>query len=258
MSDQFLHTVLSVCALLWLAPAWRVLGAGQTSRSLRYTVPVLALSHMLWLLSLARPDSLSGPQWLAFSHGGEALRQLTVWWLLRSLAQQTAAGTAMRMVRNLFVVSLFVILYSGTAPLLGLPTLRPLIPLTALTLSALLPLVLAEQIYRSADSEQRWAIKFVVLAVIVSASMDLLSHGYALLHQRIHAELWLARGPVSMVSAVLLWAGLRRLLRMPSTVSLSHEMVFYTGTLTIAALFLLLPPVAPGTSAIGAAAGPPF
>lgn len=239
MSDQFLHAVLSVCALLWLAPVWRVLGAGQTSRSLRYAIPVLALSHMLWLLSLARPDSLSGPQWLAFSHGGEALRQLTIWWLLRSLAQQTAAGTAMRLVRNLFAVSLLAILYSGTAPLLGLPTLRPLIPLTALTLSALLPLVLAEQIYRSADSEQRWAIKFVVLAVIVSASMDLLSHGYALLHQRIHAELWLARGPVSMVSAVLLWAGLRRLLRMPSTVSLSHEMVFYTGTLTIAALFLL-------------------
>lgn len=239
MSDQFLHTVLSVCALLWLAPVWRVLGAG-TSRSLRHTVLVLALSHLLWLLSLARPDNLSGPQWLAFSHGSEALRQLAIWWLLRSLAQQTAAGTAMRMVRNLFSVSLLLILYSGAAPLLELPTLRPLIPLTALTLSALLPLVLAEQIYRSADNEQRWAIKFVVLAVIFSASMDLLSYGYALLHQRIHADLWLARGPVSMVSAVLLWAGLRRLLRMPSSVSLSHEMVFYTGTLTIAALFLFI------------------
>ena len=238
MSDQLLHSVLFVSALLWLAPVWRVLSAG-TARSLRHSVPALALSHFLWLLTLARPDSLSAPQWLAFSHGSEVLRQLTIWWLLRSLAEQTAVGPAMRMVRNLFSVSLLLILYSGVAPLLGLPAFRPLIPLTALTLSALLPLMLAEQIYRSADNEQRWAIKFVVLAVAFSAGMDLLSHGYALLHQRIHPELWLARGPVSMVSAVLLWAGLRRLLRMPSTVSLSHEMVFYTGTLTIAALFLL-------------------
>ncbi len=239
MSDPLLHTVLFVCALLWLAPVWRVLSTG-TTRSLRYSVPALALSHLFWLLSLARPDHLSAPQWLAFSHGSEVLRQLTIWWLLHGLAQQAAAGSAMRMLRNLFSISLLLILYSGVAPLLGLPTLRPLIPLTALTLSALLPLMLAEQIYRSADNEQRWAIKFVILAVILSAGMDLLSHGYALLHQRIHPELWLARGPVSMVSAILLWAGLRRLLRMPSSVSLSHEMVFYTGTLTIAALFLLI------------------
>lgn len=238
MSDQLLHTVLFVSALLWLAPAWRVLNSG-TGRSVRLSVPALALSQLLWLLSLARPDSLSAQQWLAFSHGSEVLRQLAIWWLLRGLAEQPANGPAMRMVRNLFSVSLLLILYSGAAPLLGLPTLRPLIPLTALTLSALLPMVLTEQIYRGADNELRWAIKFVVLAVMVSASMDLLSHGYALLYQRIHPELWLARGPVSMVSAILLWAGLRRLLRMPATVSLSHEMVFYTGTLTIAALFLV-------------------
>jgi putative PEP-CTERM system histidine kinase len=239
MSDQLLHIVLLACALLWLAPVWRVLngGAGQ---SIRLAVAALTLAQLFWLVSLARPDSLSAPQWLAFSHGSEVLRQLALWWLLRSLAKQTASGSAMRMVRNLFSVSLLIVLYSGVAPLVSLPTLRPLIPLTALTLSALLPMVLAEQIYRAADNEQRWTLKFVVLAVAVSAGMDLLSHGYALLYQRIHPELWLARGPASMVSAILLWAGLRRLLRIPSSVSMSHDMAFYTGTLTVATLFLLI------------------
>ena len=239
MSDPLLHTTLLVCALIWLAPAWRALSRGA-SRSVRLSVPALAFSELLWLLSLARPEGLSAPQWLAFSHGCEVIRQLTLWWLLYSLSNQAASGAPMRVLRTLFAASLLIILYSGVAPLAGLPTLRPLIPLTALTLSALLPMVLAEQIYRAADNEQRWTLKFIVLAVVVSAGMDLLSHGYALLYQRIHPELWLARGPASMVSAILLWAGLRRLLRLPASVSLSHDMAFYTGTLTFAALFLLI------------------
>ena len=239
MSDSVLHGVLLTCALFWLAPlarAWRT-GQGQ---ALRYVVPALSVSQIFWLISLAKPDSMSASQWLALSHLAEAGRQLMLWWLLHTLAAHSGSNAALGLLRKLFAASLLIVIYAGIAPLLGLPPLRPLIPFTALVLTALLPLVAAEQIYRSVGNEQRWAVKFVLLAVLLSAGMDLLSHGYALLYQRLNLELWLARGPASIISAVLLWAGLRRLLRMPAGVSLSHDMVFYTGTLTIATLFLLV------------------
>ncbi|MFN3712156.1 MAG: XrtA/PEP-CTERM system histidine kinase PrsK [Alcanivoracaceae bacterium] len=241
MPDTLLLQLLMVPALFWLIPLWRarLIGAGHP---LRVLLPVLSISQLLWLATLTRPEHWPAPLWLMLNHASEALRLAVWWWLLAALATLTGirfsheTGTT----RKLFIVALLVTVYAGAAAWTGLPGLRSVIPYTALVLAPLMLLVAAEQLYRSASSEARWTLKFPLLALAVLCVTEILTHGFALLHQRPHPDLWMARAPVSVISAVLLLTGLRRVLRMPRGVSLSHQMAFYTGTLTLAGLALII------------------
>jgi putative PEP-CTERM system histidine kinase len=241
MPDALLLQLLMVPALFWLMPLWRtrLIGSGHP---LRKVLPALSISQLLWLATLTRPEHWSASLWLMLNHAAEALRLGVWWWMLAALAKLSGirfsgeAGVA----RRLFVFALLITLYAGAAGWLGLPGLRSIIPYTALVLAPLMLLFAAEQLYRSGNSEARWTLKFPLLALALLCITEILTHGFALLHQRPHPDLWMARAPVSVISAVLLLAGLRRLIRMPRGVSLSHQMAFYTGTLTLAGLALVI------------------
>ncbi|MDF1821517.1 MAG: PEP-CTERM system histidine kinase PrsK [Alcanivoracaceae bacterium] len=245
MSTSLLLVISLACAITWIGLAGYALSLGRQHSATR---PLLWLSVIsaAWTFSLVKPETLPTPLWLALSHAAEAARLLAWWVLVQATAgyrlihgQQGLVG--LRRFQWLLLACLVLILYSGASHLAGLPALRLSVTAMAFVIASLLPLVAMEQLFRNMDQEQRWAIKFFVLALVASTAMDVITHLHTLLYARVDLQLWLARAPVGLVTALLMGAGLRRLLRLPAMVSLSHQLVFYTGTLvtTSLALFLL-------------------
>lgn len=235
--------VFVACALVWLVFGAYLLRLDMQPRVTRASA-LLALASALWCATLYKPTAVSTAGWLFTSHSLEALRLFAWWHLVQALSGNrllhSDSGSGLRQVRMLFAAALAVVLYTGVAPLAGLPALRINLISAALAIASLAPLVAMEQLYRNLNGEQRWAIKFVALALLASTAMDLFCHGHTLLFERIDVQLWLARGPVSLVAGLLLLFGIRRLLRLPAALSLSHQAVFYTGTLMTIAAFLVV------------------
>lgn len=237
-----------ILAFVFCALAWAVCGFYLTrldhQKLLSRPVALLALASAAWSLALFKPRAISIEHWVLFSHALEVLRLLAWWHLIQSLSGNrllpVGGASGLRLIRGVFFASLAVVVYAAVAPLANLPALRLSFIAGSLALASLAPLVAMEQLYRNLPPEQRWATKFIWLAVMTSTSMDLFSHGYTLLFQRIEIQIWLARGPVGLLAAILLLFGVRRLLRMPAHLALSHQMVFYTGTLMTISAFLIL------------------
>lgn len=244
MSIQVWFFFVACCSAAWLALGAYALYLRQHHFVTR-SVVWLAAANAIWTLSLVKPQTLDINVWLALSQSAEALRTLAWWTLVQSIAgfrllNKDVGVRGLRAVRLVLFATLAVILYAGWSPWLDLPTPALTITSSALIVAALIPLVAMEQLYRNMDVEQRWAVKFILLAVVVSTGVDLVTHLHTLLYHRIDPELWLARGPVSFVTAALMLVGLRRVLKLPAVISLSHQLVFYTGTLLALGVALLL------------------
>lgn len=244
MSTQGLFIFVLGCASAWLALAAYVLWLRRRHYLTRPLLQLCAAST-LWTLSLIKLPFLDTRLWLGLTHSTEILRVLAWWWLVQAIAgarllDKEQGLRLLRGARIILISVLGVVLYSGWAPLLQLPMPRTTITAGALVISALVPLVAMEQLYRNMDRDQRWAMKFIFLALVVSTAVDLITHFHTLVVRRIDLELWLSRGPVSFVTAALMAAGVRRALRLPARISLSHQLVFYSGSLLAAVAALLL------------------
>jgi putative PEP-CTERM system histidine kinase len=107
-------------------------------------------------------------------------------------------------------------------------------------LLALLGLGLIEQLYRNTRPEQRWAIKFLCLAVGGLFVYDFFLYSDALLFKRIDPSLWDARGIFSAILVPLIMVSAARNPEWSLDVFVSRGVVFQSATLVAAGVYLLV------------------
>ncbi len=101
-------------------------------------------------------------------------------------------------------------------------------------------LVLVEQLFRNANPEQRWAIKFMCLGIGGLFVYDFYIYADALLFKRIDPALWSARGLVGAMVVPLIGISLARTQDAETRVFVSKRVVFHTATLMGAGIYLLM------------------
>lgn len=104
---------------------------------------------------------------------------------------------------------------------------------------AVVGMVLVEQFYRNARTQDRWGIKFLCLALGGMFAYDFYLYSEGMLFRHLTPEVWAARGVVNALLAPLIWLSFSRLTQF-LPVAISHRMVFHTVTLVGTGIYLLL------------------
>ncbi|HEY9111779.1 MAG TPA: XrtA/PEP-CTERM system histidine kinase PrsK [Rhodanobacteraceae bacterium] len=129
-------------------------------------------------------------------------------------------------------------------PATGLAPFAPLtfnvgLALVGVLLLALIGVVFLEQIFRNVDPEQRWAIKFLAIALGLMFVYDIFLYSYAVLYREFNVSAWAARGFVDALLAPLLVAAAARNRGWTPEVGVSRRAVFYSTSLLVIALYLI-------------------
>lgn len=106
-------------------------------------------------------------------------------------------------------------------------------------LTAVLGLLLTEQLYRNALPLERWSSKFICLAMGGLFAYDFLMYAEALLFRRLDPDLWRARGLVSAIAVPWLAVGIVRQRQLRMDLHVSRQVVFHSVTLIAAGVYLL-------------------
>ncbi|TWX51070.1 XrtA/PEP-CTERM system histidine kinase PrsK [Colwellia hornerae] len=101
-------------------------------------------------------------------------------------------------------------------------------------------LVLLEQLYRSADSQVRWAIWPLVIALASVAIFDFVLYAQATMVDSIDFDFWFSRGFISFIVVPLLLISTRRIRNGAVRIFVSRHVVFYSSMLMIAGIYLLV------------------
>ncbi|MBA6362246.1 PEP-CTERM system histidine kinase PrsK [Colwellia sp. BRX8-4] len=101
-------------------------------------------------------------------------------------------------------------------------------------------LVLLEQLYRSADSQVRWAIWPMVIALASVAIFDFVLYAQATMVDGIDFDFWFSRGFISFIVVPLLLISTRRIRNGAVRIFVSRHVVFYSSMLMIAGIYLLV------------------
>lgn len=113
------------------------------------------------------------------------------------------------------------------------------VPLIGELVLALTGVVLLEQLYRNVDPEQRWAIKFLVIALGAMFTYDIFLYSYAVLYQQINASAWAARGFVNALLVPLLIVAAARNREWSLDVGVSRGAAFYSTSLLVIAMYII-------------------
>ncbi len=105
---------------------------------------------------------------------------------------------------------------------------------------AIIGLVLVEQLYRSVNKEQRWAIKYLCLSLAAIFAFDFIIYSKSLLFGQIDFMLWNSRGLISALCAPLLAISFSRLQDNQEQVTVSRTIVVHTTVLFGAGLYMIL------------------
>ena len=113
------------------------------------------------------------------------------------------------------------------------------LPLIGVLLLALVGVVFLEQIYRNIASEQRWALKFLVIALGVLFAYDIFLYSYAVLYRQFNLSAWAARGFIDALLVPLLLVAAARNPQWSLEVGVSRRAVFYSTSLMVVAFYIL-------------------
>jgi putative PEP-CTERM system histidine kinase len=108
------------------------------------------------------------------------------------------------------------------------------------TLLALLAVICAEHVIRSATEAQRWAIKHLVLAIIASAGFELIMFSHAMVFASVDPALLVTRGFVWAFACPLLAVSAVRNPSWNVAIHVSRDIVFHSVAVLVAGAFLLL------------------
>ncbi len=108
------------------------------------------------------------------------------------------------------------------------------------TLLALLAVICAEHVIRSATEAQRWAIKHLVLAIIASAGFELIMFSHAMVFGSVDPALLVTRGFVWAFACPLLAVSAVRNPSWNVAIHVSRDIVFHSVAVLVAGGFLLL------------------
>ncbi|XPF92828.1 XrtA/PEP-CTERM system histidine kinase PrsK [Colwellia sp. RE-S-Sl-9] len=101
-------------------------------------------------------------------------------------------------------------------------------------------LVLLEQLYRSANSQVRWAIWPLVIAIASVSLFDFVLYAQAMMVQRLDFNFWFSRGFIAIVVVPLLMISTRRIKNGSVRIFVSRNVVFYSSMLMIAGVYLII------------------
>jgi len=129
-------------------------------------------------------------------------------------------------------------------PMTGLPqpTALPFnlnVPLVGVLVLALTGVVFLEQIYRNVQPEQRWALKFLVIALGLMFAYDIFLYSYALLYRQLNISAWAARGFIDALLVPLLVVAAARNPQWSLEVGVSRRAVFYSTSLLVVAFYII-------------------
>lgn len=114
------------------------------------------------------------------------------------------------------------------------------IPLATFILLTILGLGIIEQIIRNSSPEQRWAKKFLCVAIGSILAYDFYMYSEALLVREVNPHLWLARGIVNALVVPLIAVSAARHTNLSFGIHVSRHVVFHSATVIGAGCYLLL------------------
>lgn len=100
-------------------------------------------------------------------------------------------------------------------------------------------IVLIEQLYRNAQPEHRWKIKFLCLGLGSIMSYDLYMYSHALLVQNLQGVMWWSRGLLNAIVAPLIMVAAARNPHWSLDVFVSRKVVFHSFSLVAIGIYLL-------------------
>lgn len=100
--------------------------------------------------------------------------------------------------------------------------------------------IASEQAYRNTLMEQLHSMRFLYIGIGSMFTYDLCLYAHAVLFDRIHEELWAARGAITAVVACLVCITTTRQEAKQPRFQMSRELVFYSSSLVIAGVLLML------------------
>jgi putative PEP-CTERM system histidine kinase len=163
----------------------------------------------------------------------EAIRPVAWICFLLSLMQGATRGTAL--LGGMLVATAIGLLQFATAFVGADPQQR----FSAGLLAAVLVLLCVEQVYRNTAEHDRWAVKFLCLALAALAVFDLVLYADALLFGRFELGWWIARGYAHALMVPLIAVTAARSPDWQFDFRVSRKVVFHTATLLISGVFLL-------------------
>jgi len=192
----------------------------------------------LWAATLALQSRLPAP----LVPLAEFLRYGAWFVVLTGLTRSTGiAAWLSRAVHVAWISSMVGVLALPVLGNAGLPVPQPTGLLAGVgLLLALMGLVLLEQMYRNAGEGGRDAFKFLVIATGLMFAYDLFLYSQARLLQGIEPASWNARGMVTVLMVPLIAIAARRNPQWSLNVFVSRHVVFYTTTVMVVGVYLLL------------------
>src|SRR6185312_5883509 len=113
------------------------------------------------------------------------------------------------------------------------------VPLIGVLVLALAGVVFLEQVYRNVRPDQRWALKFLMIALGVLFAYDIFLYSYAVLYRQFNGSAWAARGFVDALLVPLLVVAAARNREWKLEVAVSRRAVFYTTSLLGVAFYII-------------------
>lgn len=221
-----------------LVTSWR----GRLQGALLVTA---ALASFLWCMILAYAARADAAVPFQVLYAAEVLRDASWLAFLIKLLGFGFRNTAIWRARYLIHALWVVVLVAGMLPLASgatqlLPGVMVEYRVMGLLLLSLIGVILVEQLYRNADAAQRWALKFLCLAVGGMFVYDLIIYADALMFLRLDDDLWDARGAVNAMVAPLIAVSAARNPQWSLDVFISRRFMFYGATLFGVGLLLLV------------------
>lgn len=106
--------------------------------------------------------------------------------------------------------------------------------------SALLVLILIEQIYRNASPAAREGLKYLIIGVGVVFAYDLFLYSQTELLSEITADAWSARGIANALAVPLIAIAARRNIDWSLDIFVSRQVVFHTGAFMLVGAYLVI------------------
>lgn len=198
---------------------------------------------LIWMISLTA-QSVTGYPSFHIRYAIEILRNLSWIFVLLSIFSfiesdepKKLTTVHIRIGIVLFYGVIFVaILIEGIS---GVPLINGKVLLTTQIASSTIGLMLLEQSWRNSSTYGRSSVKYLCIAICSIFVYDFLMYSDALLFGQISNAIWDARGAVNTFVAPLIAVTMVNTRKQPVSVQVSRQMVFHTGTLFLAGIYLL-------------------
>ncbi len=218
---------------------------GYLRKTIDSALLLATLISTLWL-SMITLQSYSGYPSFQIRYSTEILRNLSWAFVLISIVvfKQGTGIEKKPLFQNLkrgatvFYLSIFVMLVYEAITETDFLEGKTLLALQIA--SSVLGMILVEQAWRNASHHGRSNVRYLFIAIGVMFAYDFLLYSDALLFGYIDNGLWDARGAVNTLVTPLIAITTVNSHKQPVSVQVSRQMVFHTGTLFIAGVYLLV------------------